>query len=93
MNESSAVAASYQHFSSVVNTQPTVHPGLTAAFQYPAARAKPLLSVFGNGDSETKTEWKVPPRKNEDRYILAFAGTNEPFIVVVTITTPEARTE
>jgi len=44
-----------------------MHPGLTAAFQYPTVPAKPVLSVFGDGVSETKTDWKIPPRKHEDR--------------------------
>lgn len=66
LNTSSAVT-SYPHLPSVVNSHPAVHPGLTATCQYPAVQAKPVLSVFGDGASETKTDWKVPPRKHEDR--------------------------
>ena len=66
VNTSSSVT-SYQRFPSVFNSQPAMHPGMAATFQYPAAQAKPVLSVLGDGASETKTDWKIPPRKNEDR--------------------------
>ena len=66
VNTSSAVT-SFPHLPSVVNSQPAMHPGLAAAFQYPATRAKPVLSGFGNGVIETKTDGKIPSRKNEDR--------------------------
>ena len=57
---SSAAVTSFPHLPSVVNSQPAMHPGLAAAFQYPATQAKPVLP-------ETKTDWRIPPRKNEDR--------------------------
>lgn len=62
-----AAENSHRHGTAVVNSQPTMQPGFVAMSQCPPSQAKSALSVFGDGVFETRTDWKIQPRKNEDR--------------------------
>lgn len=63
-NTASAVSTCH-HPPTVVNSQPAMHPGVGVMSQ-----AKSMFSVSEDGVPETRTDWKVSLRKNEDRYII-----------------------